>query len=134
MIKLSSIKRLLRKKMNCRVCRSAEGELKEFPFEILEILLRNPLSHQDVYIHRCKGCGLIYVGLGIQAYDDNLAYWAQATDSEISRLRSLKDTPELFESTKKLIESKVSHIYGAFDGKYYFKNEPAFILSDMPPW
>jgi len=120
--------------MNCRVCWSAEGELTEFPFEIIEILLRDPYSHQDVYIHRCKGCGSIYVGLGIQAYDDNLAYWAQATDSEINGLQSLKDTPGLFESAKKLIESKASHIYGAFDGKYYFSNEPAVVLSDLPPW
>lgn len=120
--------------MKCDKCQSSKGKLKKFPFIIEETLLRNPYEHKDVYIHKCKGCSLLYIGLGIQAFDDNLSYWALATTEEIQKLQGIRETPGVFTVAKEIIESKSSHIYGDRDGQYYYKQEPAFVLSGMPAW
>ena len=120
--------------MECTKCQNVNGALEAFPFVIEETLLRNPYDHKDAYIHKCKECGSFYVGVGIQAFDDNLSYWVQVSSSEIVELQSIKQTPEVFAAAKKLIESKASHIYRDRDGQYYFKQESAVVLSGMPAW
>lgn len=120
--------------MECTICQNKNGLLDAFPFVIEETLLRNPYDHKDVYIHKCKRCVSLYVGVGVQAFDDNLLYWVQASNTEIDALRSIKETPEVFSAAKQLVESKGAHIYGDRDGQYYYKQETVFVLSGMPAW
>jgi hypothetical protein len=120
--------------MECTKCQNVSGTLDAYPFVIEETLLSNPYDHKDVYIHKCTGCCSFYVGVGIQAFDDNLSYWVRASSSEIVELQSIKQTPEVFKAAKQLIESKASHLYGDRDGRYYFRQESAVVLSGMPAW
>jgi len=100
--------------------------------------MRDKYSHTGVFIHRCKYCSSKYLGLAVQAYDDNLAYWVKASYIELwpflKPFFKIKGNENIFYKAKKLIESKSTHIYGAQDGKYYFKCEKAVVLSGLSPW
>ncbi|MDC7241688.1 MAG: hypothetical protein PQJ50_15140 [Spirochaetales bacterium] len=120
--------------MKCAVCHSPSGRLEKFPFKLRETLLRNSYDHKAVFLHECLECGSLYIGLSIQAYDDHLSYWVQATAEEILTLQNLRGSSDLFASAKAIIESKDLHIYGSHEGFYYKKLEPVIVHDHMPPW
>ena len=79
-------------------------------------------------------CKRLHLSVGGTAYDDDISYWAAMSEAELQEVQSLRETFELFQFAKRLIEAASVHAISFGYGKFYIRDTRATVLAGRPRW